>query len=496
MPRLALHWQILLGVVIAAAIGVTLNITASTRETRADLGAGRTLIALDSVDRVEIKIVDARGEVIDDQQYVVDPAGQTQVPRAFLTLDQLRAKEPAIYRLFYDHARSTARTIGDVAWAVGDLFLRLLKMIAVPLVITSLATGVMGMADAGRLRSLFGRTMLYYVASGALAICTGVILVNLIRPGELGEQVQQVAAESATSEGLGPTLLRQLRSMIPENPFQAVAQTDFLGIITFTLAFGIFAVLVGGRTLELLRELFQAGFDVMMRMTMAIIKLAPFGVFALMLYATATQGHSLFQRLAWYLLTVALGLAFHAVVTLPLFVYFFGRRNPLKFAKQCSPALLTAFSSASSSATLPLTMDCVENRAGIDNRIGSFVLPLGATLNMDGTGLFEVVAVLFIAQMDPNINLTVAQQFIVAVTALLAGIGTAGIPSAGLVMMVIVLQAVGMPTDRVGLILAVDRILDMCRTSVNVWSDMCGCAVVARYETFVSRDAQSSERSA
>jgi Na+/H+-dicarboxylate symporter len=147
-----------------------------------------------------------------------------------------------------------------------------------------------------------------------------------------------------------------------------------------------------------------------------------------------------------------------------------------------APALVTAFSSASSNATLPLTMNCVEERAGIDNRVGSFVLPLGATINMDGTALFEVVAVLFIAQMEPNINLTLGQQFLIALTALLASIGAAGIPHAGLVMMVIVLQAVGLPADRVGLILAVDRILDMCRTTVNVWSDMCGCAVVSRFQ--------------
>ena len=483
MFKLALHWQILLGVLLATAIGVTLNFTASTRETdNVKLGDDRTLVTFDSVDRIDIKIVGPNGEMIEGQDYTVDATGQAQGPRSFLTLEKLRAAHPDIYRLFYDHGRSTARVVGDIGYAIGDLFLRLLKMVSVPLIITSLATGVMGLADAGRLRKLFSLTISYYLITSALAICTGIFFVNLIQPGHNAQQIQQQAVVPPPNEGLGATLYAQLQTMIPDNPFQAVATGNFLAIISFTLAFSIFAILVGGRTLEILKEFFQAGFEVIMSMTMAIIKLAPIGVFALMLYATATQGHAVFQRLAWYLLTVTLGLAFHAIVTLPIIVYLLGKRSPWQYAKSLSPALLTAFSSASSNATLPLTMNCVEMRAGIDNRIGSFVLPLGATVNMDGTALFEVVAVLFIAQMEPNINLTLAQQFIIAVTALLASVGAAGIPSAGLVMMVIVLQAVGLSTERVGLILAVDRILDMFRTSVNVWSDACGCAVVARFE--------------
>jgi len=241
-------------------------------------------------------------------------------------------------------------------------------------------------------------------------------------------------------------------------------------------------VRVGGSTLETLTKIAQAMFDVMMAMTMAIIHLAPIGVFFLLLDACATQGIGVFQLLGWYMVTVACGLLFHGFVTLPLILHFVAKRNPWQYAQAMSPALLTAFSSASSNATLPLTMTCVEENAGIKNRIASFVLPLGATINMDGTALFEAVAVLFIAQLEPTINLTLSQQIIIAVTALLASIGAAGIPHAGLVMMVIVLQAVGLPTDKIGLILAVDRILDMFRTSVNVWSDMCGCAVIDRFE--------------
>jgi Na+/H+-dicarboxylate symporter len=222
-----------------------------------------------------------------------------------------------------------------------------------------------------------------------------------------------------------------------------------------------------------------------MAMTTAIIRLAPIGVFFLMGYVTSTQGIAVFQSLGWYVIAVALALAFHAMITLPLILKYVAKRNPREFARAMSPALLTAFSSASSNGTLPLTMSCVEDRAGISNRTGSFVLPLGATINMDGTALYEAVAVIFIAQLHFGANLPLSQQVVVALTALLASVGAAGIPHAGLVMMVIILQAVNLPVELQGIILAVDRVLDMARTSVNVWSDACGCAVI---ETLEDRD--------
>jgi len=240
-------------------------------------------------------------------------------------------------------------------------------------------------------------------------------------------------------------------------------------------------LLVGGKTLTTIRDVAEAGFEVMMKMTMAVIALAPFGVAFLMLNATALNGTDVFVPLAWYMLTVLLALLFHACVTLPVILKFVGKRDPLKFARAMSPALLTAFSSASSNGTLPLTMASVEKRAQVSNQTSSFVLPLGATINMDGTALYEAVAVLFIAQHTMTEPLSLGLQITVALTALLVSIGAAGIPHAGLVMMVIVLQAVGLPLEMQGLILAVDRVLDMFRTSVNVWSDSCGCAIIDRF---------------
>lgn len=482
MMRLALHWQILLGMVVGAALGLTLNFTLGERQVtvpaeRSPAGVGE-LRFRDTPNRIDIWITERDGS---ERHWVVE--GVRRTPNSVATIDRLQKRDAEAYALFQQYGRSWARYFGDAAQKIGGLFLRLLQMVAVPLIVTSLVTGVLGLGHAGRLGRMFGRTLLYYACTSMLAIIVGLVMVNLIRPG-LREGIDKGAAEAPEVTGnLGEVLFGQLETMIPTNPIGALAEGNFLSIICFSLAFAIFATLVGGKTAELLRNFFNAAFEVMMAMTMAIIKLAPLGVLFLMMYVTATQGPEVFQSLFWYMLTVLCALAFHALVVLPAIIRFVARRSPWRFAQAMSPALLTAFSSASSNGTLPLTLASVEERAGVSNRVSSFVLPLGATINMDGTALYEAVAVLFIAQLHYGTNLPLAQQIIVAVTALLASVGAAGIPHAGLVMMVIILQAVGLPVEMQGIILAVDRVLDMCRTSVNVWSDSVGCAVVARFET-------------
>ncbi|MFP6618956.1 MAG: dicarboxylate/amino acid:cation symporter [Pirellulaceae bacterium] len=484
--RLALHWQILVAMVLGAGIGLLLNGTVSTVEhsvTGEDLPSDAQalkVVALDfkdSTDRIEIAVKSADGS---EQRFIVD--GTSQAAGAFVTLKELQAKQPQAYGWFKRYGRSSARWVGDVSQKLGGLFLRLLQMVAIPLIITSLITGVLGLGDAQRLGKMFDRTLLYYVCTSMLAIVTGLFLVNLVRPG-LNSEIEQVAEAAPQAQvRLADVLFEQLETLIPTNPIQAAASGSFLSIISFSLAFAIFTLLVGGKTADTLRDFFRSLFEVMMAMTMAIIKLAPAGVLFLMLYATATQGPQVFVSLGWYMLTVLLALMVHSCIVLPLILKFVARRNPWEFAQAMSPALLTAFSSASSNGTLPLTMANVEKRAGVNSRVSSFVLPLGATINMDGTALYEAIAVLFIAQLHHGVNLPLSQQIIVAITALLASVGAAGIPHAGLVMMVIILQAVGLPVEMQGIILAVDRVLDMCRTSVNVWSDSCGCAVVDRFE--------------
>ncbi len=362
---------------------------------------------------------------------------------------------------------------------VGTVFLRLLRMIIIPLIVSSIISSVASLGSAERFGRLSLKTFAYYIVTTFFAILTGLLLVNILKPG-VGSRLglQSMPAELPASAGrIGETLL----DIIPTNPFAAIAQGDIVPTIFFSLLFGFFITRVPERYKNQLQNFFQGVFEVMMLLTQFIIRLTPVGVFALLADITARSGLSVFVPLGTYMLTVAIGLLIHGAITLPALISMLGRVNPVHHFQAVVSALLTAFSTASSSATLPLTLDAVRKNVGVSDDVSGFVLPLGATVNMDGTALYECVAAIFIAQAY-GIELTFFQQCIVVLTALLASIGAAGIPMAGLVMITVILQAVGLPLEGIGLILAVDRILDMMRTSVNVLSDTCGSVVVARSE--------------
>ncbi len=367
----------------------------------------------------------------------------------------------------------------DYVAVLGDIFLRALRMVIIPLIVSSIISGVTSIGGAESFGRLSIKTIAYYLMTSFFAIITGLILVNLIQPGvgsKLG--LERVPEDlEANVDKLGDTLL----GIIPTNPIASMVEGDILPVIFFSLLFGFFITRVSEPYGKLLTDFFQSVFEVMMKLTHLIIRFAPFGVFALIAKIVAETGVDVFIPLAQYMTTVIAALFFHAFITLPGLLYFLGGISPLAHARAMSAALLTAFSTSSSSATLPLTLKSVEENAGTSNRVSSFVLPLGATINMDGTALYECVAAMFIAQAY-GIELGFAQQFVVVLTALLASIGAAGIPMAGLVMMTIILRAVGLPLEGVGLVLAVDRILDMLRTTTNVWSDSCGTVLIARSE--------------
>lgn len=361
----------------------------------------------------------------------------------------------------------------------GKVFLKLLKMVVLPLVIASLLLGVMGVGSSKDLAQLGWKTLVYYISTSILAIITGLTFVNILTPGsrvdlQLGEME---AAHVDTPTSLFDIVVR----MIPENPFGSMAAVpfDMLAVLFFIILFGIFALQVSEEKRKPIYDFADSLNEIMLKMVHGILMTAPIGVFCLVAKLISETGLIVFGSLGWYLVTVMLALAFHFFVIVPLIFFALRRENPYSYMKQMLPALLTSFSSASSAATLSLTMECSQKNKVVSPKVSSIVLPLGATINMDGTALYEGVAVLFIAQVL-GVDLTFFQEFMVLITALLASVGAAGIPHAGLAMMVVILETVGLPLEATSMILAVDRIVDMARTTVNVWSDSVGAAIIEK----------------
>jgi Na+/H+-dicarboxylate symporter len=367
---------------------------------------------------------------------------------------------------------------------MGTVFVRLLRMVIVPLILSSIVSGVTSVGGGRSLGRLGAKTFVYYVSTSLLAIVTGLVLVNLIRPGvgaDLTGSISQELPELETPSSLAEIIFR----LIPTNPVQAMVEGDMLAIIFFALVVGVAITKLPENQRERLRLGFEDFFEMMMVLTGGVIRLAPLGVLGLMTNTVATSGVGAFGSLALYAVTIVAGLAVHNLVTIPTILAVVGRMNPIRHIRNVSEALIMAFSTSSSSATLPVTMRSVESRVGVSNKVASFTLPMGATINMDGTALYECVGVIFIAQVI-GFDLSIGAQATVVLTALLASIGAAGIPSAGLVMIFVVTESVGMTGPEVaavvGMMLAIDRPLDMLRTATNVMSDSTGAAVIARSE--------------
>ena len=378
----------------------------------------------------------------------------------------------------------------------GGLFLNALKMIVVPLILASIIVGVRNMAGQDAFGRVGGKTLGFYVATGFGAILTGLILVNLIGPGE-GASGQAVrGALPDASDALGKVegrsaadLIGIISRAVPPNILQAALETQLLALIFVGVVFGYFMSRMSGPPADALQNFWQGVHDVMIMITMWIMRFAPIGVFALVGKTLIVSGFAVLGSLLLFVVTVVAALAIHFAIWLPLLLRMVGGIRPYAYYSKILPAQLTAFSTASSSATLPVTINSAE-KAGVPKRITSFVLPLGATVNMDGTALYECVVVIFIAQAL-GIDLTFAQQFLVVLLALLTSIGVAGIPAASLVAITLILTAVGLPTEAIALVLAVDRLLDMCRTAVNVTSDLTVTAMVASSEGEKLPDAAS-----
>jgi proton glutamate symport protein len=382
--------------------------------------------------------------------------------------------------------------VADAVGWLGSLFVRLLKMVIIPLVITSIITGVASVGGGRGLGRLFGKTLAYYVVSSALAVLVGLAMVNVLEPG-VGAQIGGVSEAAGLPELDTPGSITELfLDMVPVNVVDAAAKPDMLGVIFFCVVFGIALAGLPDRPRGEMTRFFDGAFQAMMVLTSGIIRLAPIGVFGLIARVAGTSGVEAFRALGLYMVAIALGLALHLFVTLPLLLRLAGGISPRVHFRNMVEPLTMAFSTSSSAATLPVTLRAVETRVGVSNRVSSFVLPMGATINMDGTALYECAGVLFIAQVL-GADLGTGQQLVVVLTALLASIGAAAVPSAGLVVIFLVLESVNLRGPEVdvivGAMLAIDRPLDMFRTAVNVFSDSCGAAIIARSEGEAAVDA-------
>jgi proton glutamate symport protein len=444
-PKLALHWKILIGLVLGVVVGLAIN-------TMWDAGTWGSM-------------------GIDDPSAWVDGDDSEGVNES-----------PSLLA----HAALFIRNLNSF---VGDLFMRGLMFIAVPIVVFSLIVGASSLNDLSKLSRIGGKTIGIYLVTTAIAITIGLLFANVLKPGsfvseetrdgfvsQFGEQAQ-AKVKAAEKPDVWDTVL----NIVPKNPFEAVAQGNMLQVVFASLLVGIALTLIKREKATVVIQFFDAMTDVIIKVVEIVLMIAPYAVFALIVEQIAELGLDILGSLAVYCLVVVAGLLTMMFVIYPIGFKILGGISYNRFFKAISPAQLLAFSSASSSATLPVTMECCEQRLGIKEEVSAFVLPIGATINMDGTALYQGVAAVFIAQLY-GMDLTVMDQLTIVLTATLASIGTAGVPGVGMIMLVIVLQSVGIPLEGIAVILGVDRILDMCRTSCNVTGDAMVCAVVASSE--------------
>jgi Na+/H+-dicarboxylate symporter len=422
-----------------------------------------------------------------------------------------------LYRLVAGAEDGSPLAADLVMWSkdAGDLVLiRPLKLMIVPIVFVSVIVGVTSIGNPSKLGLVGGSTVLYYLVTMLLAVSLGATMVTVFQPGAVPTEVQdalrvgaatefegsdvQRTIQEAEQKEMGSVFLNLVRQLVPSNIVMEAAQGKTLPIIVFSLLLGL-ALAAGGERAEPAIKFFEAIFDAIMRLVLIIIWVTPLGVFLLMTYTVGSIGlGNLLGPISKYIFVVLAGLAIHGFIVLPTVLYLLTRRNPFRFMWQMRKALMTAFGTDSSSATLPVTLETAENEGGCSKRAANFVLPLGSTVNMDGTALYEAVAVVFLFQLY-GVELAFTELLIVVITATLAAVGAAGVPSAGLIMMVIVINAVNtslgrdaLPLEAIGVIIGVDRIVDMCRTTVNVWGDAVGAKIISRIAPDIEEEMEAA----
>lgn len=494
LPRLKLHNQILLALVLGALFGAFFNI--STFKLAITYHDQHGVSSQEVVE--DFTMVDYVAESTGKSKASFGAADQLKIISYFNSLNRAEKKTTILHIVLQTgeeiHFQNVVgvekvKTIATMIKPVGTVFIRLLMLIAIPLVFASLIVGAASLGDLKRVGTIGAKTVGLYLLSIISAISLGLGMVNYIQPGtrldaEAKEKLMaefQGGIQEKIQQEVGVDLVDMFVRIVATNPVKAMADGEMLQIIFFALMIGVSLTMIQKDKAAVVVSFFDGFSDVMIRMVDLIMKIAPFGVFALISATVGEFGFGILQTLAWYAATLIAALLVHQFVTLGGMVRILGRMSPIRFFKGIKEVMLIAFSSSSSAATLPVNMEACEKNLGVPKEMTSFVLPLGATINMDGTSMYQAVAAVFIAQVY-GVDLSLAEQLTILLTAVLASIGTAPVPGVGIIMLIIVLRSVNIPEEGIALILGIDRILDMCRTVVNVSGDAAVAVIIARHE--------------
>jgi len=486
--KIKLHTQIVIALILGAVFGSIfhidqnkLSINTSSGETIVQDWSSVTFTKKDSV----IKTYESK-----DQLSIIKYFNSLRIKKAAEDF-VIKIKYPSGQEEIIEKVKevSKVKTIGVLLKPVGDIFIRLLTMIAVPLVLASLIAGAASLSDLKHIAKIGGKTIGFYALTAVIAISIGLFFANVIQPGKFMPEESkqrlmetfQEDAQSRIDQNVSMNIVDFLVNIVPKNPFKAIADGDFLQIVFFSILTGIFLSQIKTEKSKTVIDFFEGLGNAMIMLVEKIMYIAPYAVFTLISATVAEFGFSILQTLLLYSVTVIAGLAVLTFVEYPILLKIFTKIPVFKFFKLQRQVIAVAFSTSSSAATLPVTMDICEKKLGVPNRIASFVLPLGTTVNMDGTALYQAVATMFIAQVY-GFDLNLTQQLTIVLTAALAAVGTAPVPGVGLIMLIIVLKSVGVPEEGIALIIGVDRILDMCRTVPNVIADSLACVVIASSE--------------
>ncbi len=490
--NIKLHTKIVIGLVLGAIFGGIFHVDKNKVEISFRQNDRLQRLILEDWDSIEFKIKDRSETFLEQQQIIQRFKILSEEEKRNLVLIYTKNDQSIEIKSIQQIQR--VNSIAVSIKPIGDIFIRLLNMIAIPLVLASLIVGVASLGDIKKLARIGGKTIGFYIVTTALAISLGLSIASIIKPGERINQITRDELAQVYKNEIAQKLQTepqfnikdQIVNLVPRNIFKSLTDAEMLQIVFFALMSGIAISLISKQKSEPVIKFFEGLSDAMIKLVDIIMKIAPYGVFALISATVAEFGFDILKTLIWYVLTVLLGLVVHLFFVYGFIVKFFGKIEIGSFLKGIRRAQIVAFSTSSSAATLPVNMECCEENLGISKSITSFTLPLGATINMDGTALYQGVAAVFIAQVF-GMELNFFDQLMIVLTAVLASIGTAPVPGVGIIMLLIILKTVHIPEIGVALILGVDRILDMCRTVVNVTGDAAVSVAIAKSENQINR---------